>query len=90
MGIQYVINLKMFVIRAAKYLSKANSIFILSFGDFGIAKHLLDRASPDIKFIMQIKADVGLSFASSNINLDLHKKSNVRLVAVQQVYIIMP
>ena len=35
------------------------------------------------------KADVGLSFASSNISLDLHNKSNVRLGAVQQVYIII-
>ena len=86
MRIQYVINLKMFVIRAAKYLSKASSIFVLSFSDFGIIKHLLDRASPNIRFVVQIKADVGLSFASSNIILDLHNKSNVRLGAVQQVY----
>ena len=86
MPIQCVINLKMFVIRAAKYLSKASSIFVLSFSGFGIIKHLLDRASPNIRFVVQIEADVGLSFASSNIILELHNKSNVRLGAVQQVY----
>ena len=50
-------------------------------------KHLLDRAEPNIRFVVQIEADVGLSFASSNISLDLYNKSNVRLGAVQQVYI---
>ena len=60
--------------------------FILSFSDFGMIKHLMDRASPNIRFVVQVEADVGLSFASSNISLDLHNKSNVRLGAVQQVY----
>ena len=40
--------------------------------------HLLDSAEPDIRFVVQIKADVGRSEAESNISLDLHNKSNVR------------
>ena len=67
-------------------MSEQTQFFILSFSDFGIIKHLLDRASPNIRFVVQIEADVGLSFASSNISIDLHDKSNVRLGAVQQVY----
>ena len=35
---------------------------------------------------MQIETDIGLSFASSNISLNLHNKSNVRLGAVKQVH----
>ena len=34
--------------------------------------HLLDSAEPDIRFVVQIEADVGRSEAESNINLDLH------------------
>ena len=68
---------------------KQTQFFILSFGDFGLIKHLLDRASPNIRFVVQIEADVGLSFASSNISLDLHNKSKVRLGAVQHVYNIL-
>ena len=78
MRIQHVINLKMFVIWAANYLSKQTQFFVLSFSDFGIIKYLLDGASPNIIFVVQIEADVGLSTASSNISLDLHNKSNVR------------
>ena len=70
-------------------LKKGTQLFILSFSDFGIIKHLLDRASPNIRFVVQIEADVGLSFASSNISIDLRNKSNVRLGAVQQVYTIV-
>ena len=59
MRIQYVIDLKMFVIRGAKYLSKQTQFFILSFSDFGIIKHLLDRAISNIRFVVQIEADAG-------------------------------
>ena len=48
--------------------------FLLLFNIFGIIKHLLDRTSPDILFVVQIETDVGLSFASSNISLNLHNK----------------
>ena len=48
---------------------------------FGIIKHLLDRASSDIRFVVQIETDVGLS----NISFNLHNKSNVRRGSVQQV-----
>ena len=48
--------------------------------------HLLDSAEPDIRFVVQIEADVGRSFASSNISLDLHNKSNVRRGSVQQMF----
>ena len=40
--------------------------------------HLLDSAEPDVRFVVQIESDVGRSKAESNINLDLHKKPNVR------------
>ena len=49
----------MFVIRGAKYLSKQTQFFILSFSDFGIIKHLLDRAISNIRFVVQIEADAG-------------------------------
>ena len=48
--------------------------------------HLLDSAEPDIRFVVQIKADVGWSKAESNISLDLHNKSNVRRGSVQQMF----
>ena len=48
--------------------------------------HLLDSTEPDFRFVVQIEADVGLSFASSNISLDLQNKSNVRLGSVQQMF----
>ena len=48
--------------------------------------HLLDSAEPDIRFVVQIKADVGRSEAESNISLDLHNKSNVRRGSVQQMF----
>ena len=47
--------------------------------------HLLDSAEPDIRFIVQIEADVGRSEAESNIILDLLNKSNVRRGSVQQM-----
>ena len=52
--------------------------------------HLLDNAEPDIRFVVQIEADVGRSEAESNINLDLHNKSNVRRGSVQQVFYCAP
>ena len=48
--------------------------------------HLLDSAEPDIRFVVQIEADVGRSEAESNISLDLHNKSNVRRGSVQQMF----
>ena len=48
--------------------------------------HLLDSAGPDIRFAVQIEADVGRSEAVSNISLDLHNKSNVRRASVQQMF----
>ena len=57
-----------------------------SFSDFGKIKHLLDRAKPYIRFVVQIKVAVQLGFASSNISPDVYNKSNVRLGSVQQVY----
>ena len=56
------------------------------FNAFGMIKHLLDRALADIRFVVQIVADGGLSFTSSNINLNLHNKSNVKPGSFQQVY----
>ena len=35
--------------------------------------HLLDSAEPDIRFVVQIEADVGRSEAESNISLDLQQ-----------------
>ena len=48
--------------------------------------HLLDSAKPDIRFVVQIEADVGRSKAESNISFDLHNKSNVRQGSVQQMF----
>ena len=48
--------------------------------------HLLDSAEPDIRFVVQIEADVGRSEAESNISFDLHNKSNVRRGSVQQMF----
>ena len=48
--------------------------------------HLLDSAEPDIRFAVQIEADVGRSEAESNISLDLHNKSNVRRGSFQQMF----
>ena len=48
--------------------------------------HLLDSAEPDIRFVVQIEDDVERSEAESNISLDLHNKSNVRLGSVQQMF----
>ena len=48
--------------------------------------HLLDSAEPDIRFAVQIEADIERSEAESNINLDLHNKSNVRRGSVQQMF----
>ena len=48
--------------------------------------HLLDSAEPDIRFVVQMEADVGRSEAESNISLDLHNKSNVRRGSVQQMF----
>ena len=48
--------------------------------------HLLDSAEPDIRFVVQIEADVGRIEAESNISLDLHNKSNVRRGSVQQMF----
>ena len=48
--------------------------------------HLLDSAEPDIRFVLQIEADVGRSEAESNISLDLHNKSNVSRGSVQQMF----
>ena len=50
--------------------------------------HLLDSAEPDIRFVLQIEADVGRREA--NINLDLHNKSNVRGGSVQQMFYYAP
>ena len=38
--------------------------------------HLLDRSEPDIRFIVQIKTDIGQSEGESNISLNLHNKLN--------------
>ena len=51
-----------------------------------IIKHLLDRASPDIRFVVLIETDVRLSFISSDISFSLRDKSNARLGFVQQVH----
>ena len=48
--------------------------------------HLLDRAESDIRFVVQIEADVGRSEAESNFSLNLHDKSNVRQGSVQRVF----
>ena len=48
--------------------------------------HLLDSSEPDIRFVVQIEADVGRSETKSNISLDLHNKSNVRRGSVQQMF----
>ena len=48
--------------------------------------HLLDNAEPDIRFVVQIEADVGRSEAESKISFDLHNKSNVRRGSVQQMF----
>ena len=48
--------------------------------------HLLDSAEPDIRFVVQIEADVGRSEAESDISLDLHNGSNVRRGSVQQMF----
>ena len=55
-----------------------------------VIKHLLDRASPDIRFVVLIETDVGLSFISSNISFNLQDKSNVRLGSVQEVHTLYP
>ena len=47
--------------------------------------HLLDRSEPDIRFIVQIKTDIGQSEDESNISLNLHNKLNVRLCSAQQM-----
>ena len=40
----------------------------------------------DIRFVVQIETNIGLSFALSDINLNLHNESNVRFGSVQQIY----
>ena len=62
------------LIRAIYFLTKVGDII-----------HLLDSAEPDIRFVVQMEADVGRSEAESSISLDLHNKSNVRQGSVQQV-----
>ena len=52
----------------------------------GSTIHLLDRAESDVRFVVQIEADVGRSEAESNIGLNLHNKSNVRRGSVQQMF----
>ena len=65
--------------------SKQNNDVVIFFASSDII-HLLDSAEPDIRFVLQIEADVGRSEAESNISLDLHNKSNVRRGAVQQMF----
>ena len=48
--------------------------------------HLLDSAEPDIRLVVQIKADVGRGEAESHISLDLHNKSNVGRGSVQEMF----
>ena len=48
--------------------------------------HLLDRAESDVRFVVQIEADVGRGKAESNISLNLHNKANVRWGSVQQLF----
>ena len=47
--------------------------------------HLLDWSEPDVRFIVQIKTDIGQSEGESNISLNLHNKLNVRLCSAQQM-----
>ena len=51
-----------------------------------IIKHLLDRVSPDNRFVVLIETDVELSFISSNISFNMQDKSNVILCSVQEVH----
>ena len=46
---------------------------------------MLDRAESDIRFVVRIEADDGRSRAESNMNLNLHNKSNVRRESVQEM-----
>ena len=81
-----LIYLETFVIWVVKSFNRKNDTFLWSFNAFGIIKHLFDRASSNIRFVVQVVTDGGLSFASSNMSLFLHNKSNVRLDYVWQVY----
>ena len=58
--------------------------FLLSSNACGIIKSSLDRALPDIRFVVLIETDIGLSFVSSNISF-IQDKSNVRLGSVLEV-----
>ena len=43
--------------------------------------HVMDKAKPDFRFIVQIVADVGRDKVESNISVNLDIKLNVRLMA---------
>ena len=49
--------------------------------------HLLDRSEPDIRSIVQIKADIGQSEGESNISLNLHNNQMSRSALSNKCFI---
>ena len=47
---------------------------------------LSDRAKSDIRFAMQIDANVGRNEAESKISFSLHNKSNVKRGSIQEMF----
>ena len=82
-GIKCVINLKMFITEQLRICPKQTDISTLSFNAFGIIKHLMDRSSPKIRFVMQTRLMLDEAIAPSNMSTACKKKFNVSLRSVQ-------
>ena len=79
----YVIYLKLFAVRAARFLVIRYCSFTI-INAFRMIKHSLDRADLGITLLCRLRL-----LLDSRISLNLHNKSNVTLGCVDQVCVCM-